>query len=189
MILFNEETDGVSTSADVHVLPATDVSAAPAATILFRGTAVRDSSTLAVASLSSRVPKLANPGIQKPDFIGPGVSILAAWPFSVDNTTNSKSSHPCWSPAAIKSAIMISTYLLNLEGKPILDETFKPADVLATSAGHVNPSKANDPGLVYDIQPDDYIPYLCGLGNKDDEVSLRTDKYRAQRYRAYLKES
>lgn len=77
---------------------------------------------------------------------------------------------------------MTSAYLLNLEGKPILDETFKPADVLATGAGHVNPSKANDPGLVYDIQPDDYIPYLCGLGYKGDEVSLRTDKYSAQRY-------
>ncbi|KAG9149283.1 hypothetical protein Leryth_003253 [Lithospermum erythrorhizon] len=35
---------------------------------------------------------------------------------------------------------------------------------------HVNPSKANDPGLVYDIQPEDYIPYLCGLGYTDEQV-------------------
>ncbi|CAN6723336.1 unnamed protein product [Malus baccata var. baccata] len=210
MILLNEETDGVSISADVHVLPATHVSyaaglkikayinstATPTATILFKGTVIGDSSTPVVASFSSRGPSLASPGILKPDIIGPGVSILAAWPFPVDNTTKSKinfniisgtsmscphlsgiaallkSSHPYWSPAAIKSAIMTSADLLNLEGKPILDEQLQPADVLATGAGQVNPSKANDPGLIYDIQPDDYIPYLCGLGYKDDEISI-----------------
>ncbi|KAK3010518.1 hypothetical protein RJ639_011331 [Escallonia herrerae] len=39
-------------------------------------------------------------------------------------------------------------------------------------AGHVNPSRANDPGLVYDIKPDDYIPYLCGLGYTDQQVGV-----------------
>ncbi|GJW82129.1 subtilisin-like protease SBT1.2 [Tanacetum coccineum] len=39
-----------------------------------------------------------------------------------------------------------------------------PADIFPIGSGHVNPSKANDPGLVFDIQPDDYISYLCGLG-------------------------
>ncbi|KAG9148787.1 hypothetical protein Leryth_018100 [Lithospermum erythrorhizon] len=28
-------------------------------------------------------------------------------------------------------------------------------------AGHVNPSKENDLGLVYDIHSEDYISYLC----------------------------
>ncbi|KAK9277603.1 hypothetical protein L1049_007148 [Liquidambar formosana] len=39
-------------------------------------------------------------------------------------------------------------------------------------ASHVNPSRANDPGLVYDVQPDDYIPYLCGLGYTDKDVGV-----------------
>ncbi|KAL6182085.1 hypothetical protein ACLB2K_043508 [Fragaria x ananassa] len=210
MILLNAETDGFSTSADAHVLPAAHVThaaglnikayinstATPTATILFKGTVIGDSTSPAVASFSSRGPNLASPGILKPDIIGPGVNVLAAWPFPLDNNTKAastfniisgtsmscphlsgiaallKSSHPYWSPAAIKSAIMTSADLINLQGKLIFDETLQPADVLATGAGHVNPSKATDPGLVYDIQPDDYIPYLCGLGYKDSEVSI-----------------
>uniref|UniRef100_A0A5B6YUA7 Subtilisin-like protease SDD1 n=1 Tax=Davidia involucrata TaxID=16924 RepID=A0A5B6YUA7_DAVIN len=214
MILMNQETDGFSTEADAHALPATHVSNAaglkikayinstttPMAAILFKGTVIGDPLAPIVTSFSSRGPNLASPGILKPDIIGPGVSILAAWPFPLDNNTNSKStfnvisgtsmscphlsgiaallksSHPYWSPAAIKSAIMTSADLLNVQGKPIVDQTLHPADIFATGAGHVNPSKANDPGLVYDIQPDDYIPYLCGLGYTDEEVGILAHK-------------
>ncbi|KAF7828339.1 subtilisin-like protease SBT1.2 [Senna tora] len=210
MILMNDEINGFSILADVHVLPATQVSydagvkikayinstATPTATILFKGTIIGNSQAPAITSFSSRGPNLASPGILKPDIIGPGVNILAAWPFPPDNITSSKpnfniisgtsmscphlsgivallkSSHPNWSPAAIKSAIMTSANQLNLGGKPIVDETLAPADFFATGSGHVNPSKANDPGLVYDIQPDDYIPYLCGLGYSDKEVGI-----------------
>ena len=87
-----------------------------------------------------------------------------------------KSSHPHWSPAAIKSAIMTSADIINFERKLIVDETLHPADVFATGSGHVNPSRANDPGLVYDIQPDDYIPYLCGLGYSDTQVGIIAHK-------------
>ncbi|THG06168.1 hypothetical protein TEA_014174 [Camellia sinensis var. sinensis] len=201
---------GFSTTADAHVLPATHVSHqarlkikayinstnTPVAAILFEGTVIGDSSALVVASFSSRGPNLASPRILKPDIIGPGVSILAAWPFSFNDNTNSKSnfnvisgasmscphlsgvavllksSHPSWSPAAIKSAIMTSVDLLNLQGKPILDQTLHAVDILLTGAGHVNPSKSNDPGLVYDIQPDDYLPNLCGKGYTDKEVRI-----------------
>ncbi|KAK9927380.1 hypothetical protein M0R45_024565 [Rubus argutus] len=186
----------VSHAAGLKIKAYINSTATPTATILFKGTVIGDSTSPAVTSFSSRGPNLASPGILKPDIIGPGVSILAAWPFPLDNSTKSastfniisgtsmscphlsgiaallKSSHPYWSPAAIKSAIMTSADLLNLQGKLIPDETLQPADILATGAGHVNPSKATDPGLVYDIQPDDYIPYLCGLGYKDSEVSI-----------------
>lgn len=212
MILMNDEANGFSTSADVHVLPATHVSydaglkikayinstATPTATILFKGTIIGNSQAPSVASFSSRGPNLVSPVILKPDIIGPGVNILAACLFPLDNSTSSnskpnfnimsgtsmscphlsgiaallKSSHPHWSPAAIKSAIMTSADTLNLGGKPIVDETLEPADIFATGSGHVNLSRANDPGLVYDIQPDDYIPYLCGLGYSDKEVGV-----------------
>ncbi|KAF1872421.1 hypothetical protein Lal_00016719 [Lupinus albus] len=210
MIIINDEINGFSLEADAHVLPATHVSydaglkikayinstATPTATILFKGTILGNSLSPAVASFSSRGPNLVSPGILKPDIIGPGAGILAASPFTIDNSSNSKSnfnimsgtsmacphlsgiaallksSHPDWSPAAIKSAIMTSADLLHVGLEPIVDEKLKPADIFATGSGHVNPSRANDPGLVYDIQPDDYIPYLCGLGYRNSEVGI-----------------
>ncbi|XP_073130958.1 subtilisin-like protease [Henckelia pumila] len=210
MILMNDELDGYSTIADPHVLPATHVSfdagqkiksyitstSAPMATILFRGTVIGDPQAPSMASFSSRGPSLASPGILKPDITGPGVSILAAWPVSVDNNTEEtaafniisgtsmscphlggiaavlKSAHPDWSPAAIKSAIMTTATQNNLGGSAIIDETGSAADVFAIGAGHVNPPSANDPGLIYDLEPNDYIPYLCGLGYTDVEIEL-----------------
>jgi hypothetical protein len=118
------------------------------------------------------------------------VSVLAAWPFQVGPPTASplpgptfnfdsstsmsaphlsgvaaliKSKHPHWSPAAIKSAIMTTADVTDRAGNPILNEQRVPADLFATGAGHVNPEKAMDPGLVYDIAASDYIGYLCGL--------------------------
>ncbi|XP_045792508.1 subtilisin-like protease 4 [Trifolium pratense] len=214
MILTNDEINGFSLSADVHVLPATHVSYAagqkikayinststPTATISFKGTIIGNSQSPAVASFSSRGPNLPSPGILKPDIIGPGVNILAAWAFPLDNSTNSKlnfniesgtsmscphlsgvaallkRSHPDWSPAAIKSAILTTADTLTLENKLIVDETLQPANIFATGSGHVNPSRADDPGLVYDIQPDDYIPYLCGLGYSDSQVGIIAHK-------------
>ncbi|XP_027360169.1 subtilisin-like protease SBT1.2 [Abrus precatorius] len=207
MILANPESLGFSTFAVAHILPAVEVSYAaglaikayinstysPTTTVLFKGTVIGDSLAPTVVSFSSRGPSQASPGILKPDILGPGVNILAAWALSVDNkipaynmvsgTSMScphlsgiaallKSAHPDWSPAAIKSAIMTTANTLNLGGQPILDQRLLPADIFATGAGHVNPLKANDPGLVYDIQPEDYIPYLCGLGYADKEIGI-----------------
>ncbi|KAE8717209.1 subtilisin-like protease SDD1-like [Hibiscus syriacus] len=204
MILMNQQADAFSLSPYIHVLPATHVSyaaglkikayinstIAPTETIFFRGTVLGDPTAPSVSSFSSRGPSLASPGILKPNIISPGMNMLAAWSFPLDNNMNSKStfkfmsgtskscphlsgiaallkrSHPNWLPAAIKSAMMTSTDLFNIAGKPIVDETLQPAHVFATGAGHVNPSRADNPGFIYDIQPDDYIPYLCCLGYK-----------------------
>ncbi|KAI3756477.1 hypothetical protein L1987_56298 [Smallanthus sonchifolius] len=67
---------------------------------------------------------------------------------------------------------MTTAYQVSLNGKPIEDERELRADVFAIGSGHVNPSKANDPGLVFDIEPDDYIPYLCGLGYTSQQVGI-----------------
>ncbi|KAG6407694.1 hypothetical protein SASPL_130691 [Salvia splendens] len=81
-----------------------------------------------------------------------------------------KSAHPDWSLVAIKSAIMTTADQVNRRGKPINDQRLLPTDVFATGAGHVNPTKANDPGLIYDLRPDDYIPYLCELNFSNAQV-------------------
>ncbi|KAB2622595.1 subtilisin-like protease [Pyrus ussuriensis x Pyrus communis] len=181
MILVNLEADGYNVLADVHVLPATH---------------------LLVSFFSSRGSSIASPGSLEPDIIGAGVSILTVWPVSVDIATPPnpkatfnmasgtsmscphlsgiaallKGSHPDWSPAAIKSAIMTTTEVNNLGGKPIVDETLKPTDIFATGAGHVNPSKANDPGLIYDIKPTDYITYMCGLNYTNKQIQIVTQQ-------------
>ncbi|KAL3738070.1 hypothetical protein ACJRO7_019578 [Eucalyptus globulus] len=211
MILVNDPTVGYTTFADAHVLPAVQAryvagreikrylstASAPKATILFKGMHInRRSVAPAVASFSSRGPNIQSPGILKPDIIGPGLNILASWPFPLDNSTDKKrafnvksgtsmscphlsgvaallrSAHPDWSPAAIKSAIMTTAATSNMKGQPIVDQTLHPADIFATGAGHINPSKAVDPGLIYDIAPQDYIPYLCGLNYTDSEIEV-----------------
>ncbi|KAL7596665.1 hypothetical protein Lser_V15G30540 [Lactuca serriola] len=175
----------------------------PVATILFRGTIVGIDTAPEVASFSSRGPNLESPGILKPDIIGPGVNILASWPISIDNNTKTKatfnvisgtsmscphlagiaallkSEHPDWSPAAIKSAMMTTASQVNLKGHAIVDQKdarFIHADVFTIGAGHIKPSKSNDPGLVFDIQPNDYIPYLCGLGYTPIQIEMITKK-------------
>ncbi|KAL6550057.1 hypothetical protein OROMI_020545 [Orobanche minor] len=203
MILANQEAVSFSLIAEDNYLPATHVSYIaglqiksyinstdnPTATILFRGTVMGDPLAPTVASFSARGPSLLTPGILKPDIIGPGVGVLAAWRTRSDiktfimfsGTSMScphlsgvaallKSTHPHWSPAAIKSAIMTTADLLNVGGSPIVDEKHTPADVFATGAGHVDPWKANSPGLVYDMEMTNYIPYLCGLGYTEEQV-------------------
>ncbi|XP_058106617.1 subtilisin-like protease 4 [Magnolia sinica] len=210
MILLNRQQDGFNTEADPHVLPASHVSFtsglnikayvnstyAPTAAVVFKGTVLGTSPAPAVASFSSRGPSIMSPGILKPDIIGPGVNVLAAWPFQIGPSASAeytpsfnvrsgtsmsaphlsgaaaliKSAHPNWSPAAIKSAIMTTADLVTNDGRLIVDENLRPADLFATGAGHMNPSKASNPGLIYDLQPYNYISYLCGLGYTDTQV-------------------
>ncbi|GJU39509.1 peptidase S8/S53 domain-containing protein [Tanacetum coccineum] len=171
----------------------------PVATIIQRGTVLGVKSAPEVTVFSSRGPNIAT-GIMKPDIDGPGVDILAAWHKSVDNNTGTqatfniisgtsmscphlagiaaliKSTHPDWSPAAIKSAIMTTASNVSLNGRFIVDERDHPADIFTIGSGHVEVSKANDPGLILDIQPDDYIPYLCGLGYTPKKVQIIVKK-------------
>nr|CAD1844837.1 unnamed protein product [Ananas comosus var. bracteatus] len=77
-------------------------------------------------------------------------------------------------PAAIKSAIMTSADVVDRSGNMIVNEQHVSADFFAIGAGHVNPNKASDPGLVYDLSADDYIPYLCGLGYTSGQVTVIT---------------
>ncbi|CAA0841093.1 Subtilase family protein [Striga hermonthica] len=170
----------------------------PKATISFEGTELGYRISPAVTYYSSRGPSSQAPGVLKPDIIGPGEMILAGWsPLDSDNLGNIyridsgtsmacphisgvvallKSAHPDWSPAALKSAIMTTADLVNAHGIPILDEKLTPANVYATGAGHVNPNRALDPGLVYDIAMDEYVPFLCGLGYTEDQVEMITQE-------------
>jgi len=80
-----------------------------------------------------------------------------------------KQRHPDWTPAAIKSALMTTaydTYTDGLSTGVAWDATAKNTGTLpwAQGAGHIAPTSAADPGLVYDIAPVDYARFLCGQG-------------------------
>jgi subtilisin family serine protease len=128
-------------------------------------------------SFSSRGPLVAGAGdVLKPDLMAPGQDILAAvspasgggLDFNVYSGTSMSSPHvaglaallkdlhPRWSPMAIKSALMTTAYDV-LDG-PSTD----PAVIFSQGAGHVKPTSAADPGLVFDSKWNDWLAFLCG---------------------------
>ena len=69
-----------------------------------------------------------------------------------------KQAHPLWSPAAIKSALMTTAFTTLNDGQPGAANGLLP---WAQGAGHIDPNKATDPGLVYDAGKLDYDAYQC----------------------------
>ncbi|XP_022736365.1 subtilisin-like protease SBT3.3 [Durio zibethinus] len=151
-----------------------------------------------VAYFSSRGPSSNAPAILKPDIAAPGVKILAAIP-PFDQPTNEayaflsgtsmatphvsgivallKSLHQDWSPAAVKSAIVTTAMTADQSGGPIFAEGEPPklADPFDFGGGIVNPNRAADPGLVYDMDTEDYIKYLCAMGYNDSAIFQLTE--------------
>ncbi|KAL5755547.1 hypothetical protein ACOSQ2_020293 [Xanthoceras sorbifolium] len=174
----------------------------PTATIVFRGTVVGGSLPAPkVASFSSRGPNHLTPEILKPDVIAPGVNILAAWTgataptdldidprrveFNIISGTSMSCPHvsglaallrkayPNWSPAAIKSALMTTAYNLDKSGGKIKDlASGKESTPFIHGAGHVDPNRALNPGLVYDIDVIDYVAFLCSIGYDSSRISI-----------------
>ncbi|KAL8054744.1 hypothetical protein ABFX02_04G012200 [Erythranthe guttata] len=171
----------------------------PRATMVFRGTQVGIKPAPVVASFSARGPSVESPYVLKPDIIAPGVNILAAWPdgvapseiasdtrrtqFNVASGTSMscphvsgvaallKGAHPDWSPAMIRSAMMTTAYSQDSQGKPLLDEkSYNQSTIWDMGAGHVDPEKAVDPGLVYDLTADDYLNFLCASNFTRQEI-------------------
>jgi subtilisin family serine protease len=154
------------------------------AKVIYKNTVLGIRPSLTVTAFSSRGPSSFSPGILKPDVLAPGLNILAAWPpltmfgsgpFNIRSGTSMstphvagiaaliKSSHPEWSAAAIRSAILTTSDITDSTGDPILDEQHQMATAYAMGAGQVNPTKAADPGLVYDLSITEYAGYICAL--------------------------
>jgi Subtilase family/Fibronectin type-III domain/Peptidase inhibitor I9/PA domain len=127
-----------------------------------------------IAGFSSRGPSLASADQLKPDISAPGVDVLAAvappnhsgrnWDLESGTSMSSphvaglslliKQAHPDWTPDVIKSAMMTTAY-----------DLLGSNDPFAQGAGHVNPAKFLDPGLVYRSGGfNAYIGFLCGTG-------------------------
>ncbi|XP_058224968.1 subtilisin-like protease SBT4.14 isoform X2 [Rhododendron vialii] len=145
-----------------------------------------------VASFSSRGPNPRSEHLLKPDIAAPGIDILASYTpiksltglkgdtmhskFTLMSGTSMacphvagvaayvKSFRPNWSPAAIKSAIMITA-------TPMSSRVNKEAE-FAYGAGQVNPTKALSPGLVYDMDEMSYIQFLCHEGYPGSSIAV-----------------
>lgn len=100
MILANTAASGEELVADSHLSPAVAVGMKvgdqireyvrsdpnPTALLSFGGTVLNVRPSPVVAAFSSRGPNLVTPQILKPDVIGPGVNILAAWSEAIGPT-------------------------------------------------------------------------------------------------------
>ncbi|KDP41713.1 hypothetical protein JCGZ_16120 [Jatropha curcas] len=176
----------------------------PQASMEFRQTKVGIKEAPTLTSYSSRGPSPSCPYVMKPDIMAPGALVLAAWPENVavlklnsklmysnfnilSGTSMScphaagvaallKKAHPDWSPAAIRSAMMTTADTADHTEGPIQDigNENQPASPLDMGAGEVNPSKALDPGLIYDLNSTDYVKLLCGLNFTANQIKTIT---------------
>ncbi|MGD8168854.1 S8 family serine peptidase [Herbiconiux sp. P16] len=182
-----------SLDLDAHAVPTVHLNAdayeavtayaeTPGATVTFENgntTGTPSAPSPQVAGFSSRGPILADGGdMLKPDITAPGVAILAAgpnaegeagtWEFMSGTSMASPhiaglaalylGVHPDAAPAEIKSAMMTTAY-------DTLDASGAPAeDPFAQGAGHVDPTRFFEPGLLYLNDVDDWMAYTDALG-------------------------
>jgi len=144
-----------------------------------------------MASFSSRGPNMGDANVLKPDMTAPGVDVIASVTpaltpaqhaaaiagslvpppayESYQGTSMSsphvagvalllRQAHPAWSPAAVKSALMTTAYSTLDDGVAGASNGLLP---WSQGAGHIDPNKATDPGLVYDAGKADYVQYNC----------------------------
>lgn len=189
MILAN--TSPSSLDADLHAVPTVHVDevageaikkhvGAGGATALLTGNrTAAETPVPQIAGFSSRGPALANgSSLLKPDITAPGVSVLAAVAppsgygrdFDLYSGTSMSSphvaglgalylgEHPTWSPAAVKSAMMTTARdIKNAEGEDVTNP-------FVQGAGHVDPTRFFEPGLVVESGAEDWKSFYAGQG-------------------------
>lgn len=144
-----------------------------------------------MAGFSSRGPNQGDSNVMKPDLTAPGVDVIAQvtpplnqadhdavaagtlvpgpdWASYQGTSMSSphvaglalllKQAHPTWGPGAIKSALMTTTYSTLNDGLTGLSNGLLP---WSQGAGHVQPNKATDPGLIYNAGMNDWVKYQC----------------------------
>ncbi|HET7865959.1 MAG TPA: S8 family serine peptidase, partial [Burkholderiaceae bacterium] len=186
MVLVNPSVNTLN--ADFHAVPTVHLQAADGAAVKAYAATAGATGAISQAGLnlnnpapktadfSSRGPSLAaSSDILKPDIIAPGQDILAgvAPPgnqgrqFDLYSGTSMSSPHiagiaalmkelrPRWSPMAIKSALMTTA------GDVLDGPNSSPDVIFAQGAGHVQPLKAAEPGLVFDSDLRDWLGFLC----------------------------
>ncbi|XP_040362065.1 subtilisin-like protease SBT5.4 [Rosa chinensis] len=153
-----------------------------------------------MAAFSSQGPNMLTPQILKPDITAPGVNIIAAYtqaksptgqsydkrriPFVTESGTSMSCPHvagvvgllktlyPDWSSSAIKSAIMTTARTRDNTVNPMRNGSFIKATPFNYGHGHIRPNRAMDPGLIYDLNINDYLDFLCVIGYNKTMMQL-----------------
>uniref|UniRef100_J3LLV7 Subtilisin-like protease n=1 Tax=Oryza brachyantha TaxID=4533 RepID=J3LLV7_ORYBR len=182
MVLANGAANGEGLVGDAHVLPACSVGESegdtlkayaanttnPTATINFKGTVIGIKPAPVVASFSARGPNGLVPEILKPDFIAPGVNILAAWTGATGPTGLESD------PRRTEFNILSGTSMACPHASGAAPG--RGATPFDYGAGHINLGKALDPGLVYDIGDDGYVAFMCSIGYEANAIEVITHK-------------
>jgi subtilisin family serine protease len=184
--------------ADGQAIKAYIASAGAGAVATITASEIADAQGSVMADFSSRGPNRAAGDLMKPDVTAPGVNILAGnTPAAVlgapgqlfqaiSGTSMSsphvagigallRQAHPEWTPAMIKSALMTTA-----RQDVVKEDGATAADPFDMGAGHVVPTSATDPGLVYDAGLFDYFAFLCGATSAvhpDDCAFLEGEGY------------
>ncbi|WIA08185.1 hypothetical protein OEZ85_007638 [Tetradesmus obliquus] len=199
MVMLNTPDTPDNTVADTHSVPSVHLKAAyrdpvrqlasqpDASGVITEFFPAYGNTAPQMAAFSSRGPTRAAGGrLLKPDITAPGQDILAAWAprqdfnpnFAIVSGTSMSSPHmagiaallrqrfPRWSPMAIKSAMMTSAYQTTRTGNS--GQVF--GDPFDFGAGHVDPLKALNPGLVFDSKFEDWQNFLCGVERKPGDT-------------------
>ncbi|GAB2267415.1 hypothetical protein Dimus_002398 [Dionaea muscipula] len=112
-------------------------------------------------------------GTDEPNYVGEGFAMISgtsmAAPHIAGIAALIKQQHPSWSPAAIKSALMTTSSTLDRAGNPLMAQQYSQSEAMTLvkatpfdhGSGHVNPSAAMNPGLIFDAGYSDYLGFLC----------------------------
>lgn len=75
-------------------------------------------------------------------------------------------------PKVLIIALKNAAYQTGTDGNIISEEgsTHKEADPFDIGGGQMDPNKAMDPGLIYDITTEDYVQFLCSMGHSSASI-------------------
>ncbi|CAI5475696.1 unnamed protein product [Closterium sp. Yama58-4] len=189
-----DSTTASSSSAESPPQPASSITVAPSS-----ATALAPPAPVVAAFSSSGPlhrpwsrppPGHATNSLLKPDVIGPGVDLWAAWVGTVPGKAGGRGGrggealqmsgtsmatphlagiaalimqkYPKWSPAQVMSAIMTTAITRNTKGRRILNDRGVAATPWEMGSGHVFPRRALNPGLTYDARRWAYVNFLAG---------------------------
>ncbi|RWW69864.1 hypothetical protein BHE74_00022514, partial [Ensete ventricosum] len=173
MVLANDESTGNEIIADAHVLPATHISYDDGLAILL----YLNSSNIIAAFSEATGPTGLTFDDRRVLFNSESGTSMSC-PHIAGIAGLLKGLHPDWSHSAIKSAIMTTARTQDNMKEPMFNSSFVKTSPFSYGSGHVQPNRAMDPGLVYDLTTNDYLNFLCALGYNSTQIAtFSTEPY------------